>query len=154
MKPIRTEKELEAARRQVFELRRQLAMFKDTYRHDKDACELASRGLRELMHETARAITAYEQAQAGQVPAVVGARNPRTGLLELPRLLRRLRLTAQLDQAEMARRIGTQQPNIARWEREGYDGYNLRALQRFADALGYDLEVSFLRRHPHAEATA
>ena len=52
----------------------------------------------------------------------------------------------RLVQVELAERLGTRQASISRWEREGYDRYNLRQLVRIADALGCDLEVSFLRR--------
>jgi DNA-binding XRE family transcriptional regulator len=101
--------------------------------------------------ETADAIAAYEQAKAGELPAVVGSRNARTGELELPRVLRLLRQAARLDQAELAERIGTRQANISRWEREGYDRYNLRQLMRIADALGCELEVAFVRRQSTRE---
>ena len=147
MKPIRTRRDLEAARRSLHELRQQLAMLRKVSRHDGEARELATRGLRQLVHETVHAITAWEQAESDQLPPVVGARNERTGKLELPRLLRLLRRAASLDQGELAARLGTQQANISRWEREGYDRYNLRQLERIADALGCDLEVSFMRRH-------
>lgn len=130
----------------MHELRQQLVTLRKTYAHDKDAYELAAGGLRRLVHETTHAIAAYEQADANELPRVIGARNARTGGLEVPRLLRLLRHAAQLDQAELAHRLGTQQANVSRWEREGYDRYNLRQLQRIADALGYDVEVSFLRR--------
>lgn len=123
-------------------------MLRQVYKHDKEDYELATRGMRQLVHETVHAIAAYEQAKAGQLPPVMGSRNPRTGELELPRLLRLMRQAAQLDQVELAARLGTRQANISRWEREGYDRFNLRQLQRIADALGYDVDVSFLRRKP------
>jgi DNA-binding transcriptional regulator YiaG len=148
MKPIRSKRDLEQARKSLHELRQQLAMLKKAYRHDREAYELATRGLRELAHETAHAIAAYEQAAAGRLPAAVGARNPRTGQLELPRVLRSLRRAAGLDQTGLAARLGTHQSDISRWEREGYDRYNLQHLQRLADVLGYDLEVTFLKRDP------
>ena len=151
MRPIRSKRELEQAQKSLHDLRQQLAMLKKAYRHDKDAFELATRGLQQLVHEMTHAIAAYKQAEAGQLPAVIGARNARTGQLELPRLLRCLRRAAQLDQAELAQRLGTRQANISRWEREGYDRYNLRQLQHIAGVLGYDLEVSFIRRNPKRE---
>lgn len=143
MKPIRSKRDLIEAETSLRELRHQLAMLGKAYRHDKEALAEATRGLRQLVRETRHAIAVYEQAQVGSLPAVMGARNPQTGTLEVPRLLRVLRLGAQLGQGDLAERLGTRQGNISRWEREGYDGYSLRQLARIADALGYDLDVSF-----------
>jgi predicted XRE-type DNA-binding protein len=120
---------------------------RQTYRHDPAKLELATSGLTQLVKELAHAITAYEHAQVGELPPVIGTRNPRTGELELPRVLRLLRQAAQLDQAELAERVGTHQANVSRWEKPGCDSYSVRQLQRIAAALGCDLEVSFLRHH-------
>jgi DNA-binding XRE family transcriptional regulator len=146
MRPIRTKRELQAARDTLRDLRGQITALRKIYRHDTEAFEFASRGLRQLMRETSQAITDYERAHTGRLPAVVGTRNDRTGELELPRVLRLLRKAARLDQVELAERLGTKQTTISRWEREGYEAYNLRQLRRIADALGWDVEVSFLRR--------
>lgn len=146
MKPIKTKREKAAAERGIHELREQLAFLKETYRQDRDAYKLATSGLRQLLRETQHAVAVYEQAQVGRLPRVIGSRNARTGELELPRLLRLLRQAAQLSQAALARHLGTRQGDISRWEQEGYEGYSLRQLKRIADVLGYDLEVSFLRR--------
>lgn len=146
MKPIRSRRELNEGRRTLHELRRQMAILRNTYRQDKEAYRTATAGIRQLIRETRRAIATYEQAQASQLPEAIGARNPDTGELELPRLLRLLRQSAQLGQTELAERLGTKQANISRWEREGYVGYNLQQLQRIAGVLGYDVDVTFVRR--------
>jgi len=147
MKPIRSRREMQEARKSLHDLRAQLSLLRKTYRHDPDALELATRGLRPLIRETAHAIRMWTRAQAGELPPVLGCRNARTGELEVARQLRLLRQAAQLGQAELAQKLETRQANISRWEREGYDGYTLRQLQRIADALDCDLEVSFQRRN-------
>jgi transcriptional regulator with XRE-family HTH domain len=61
--------------------------------------------------------------------------------LELGLRVRELRLAAGLSQSELARRVGTRQPNIARLE--GGGGMpRLETLERLADALGVELHVS------------
>jgi len=52
----------------------------------------------------------------------------------------RLRILRGLTQAELARRVGTQQPSIARLE-SGRDEPTLSFLRRVAEALGARLEV-------------
>lgn len=56
--------------------------------------------------------------------------------------VRELREAAGLSQSELARRTGTRQPNIARLEAGGGIP-KLDTLQRMADALDMELEVSF-----------
>lgn len=53
------------------------------------------------------------------------------------------RQKAGLTQAQLARRIGTKQPVIARLEDANYQGHSLKVLQRIAAALGQRLEVRF-----------
>ena len=51
------------------------------------------------------------------------------------------RQKAGLTQAQLAERVGTKQPVIARLEDADYDGHSLTMLQRIAAALGQRLEV-------------
>lgn len=51
--------------------------------------------------------------------------------------LTKLRLSARLSQAQLAARLGTQQPNIARWEREPKN-MTVETVFRFAEALGVE----------------
>lgn len=54
------------------------------------------------------------------------------------------RLAAKLTQAEIAKRLGVSQAQIARIEKRGYDAYTLTTLRRYVRALGdeYSLEVT------------
>lgn len=58
--------------------------------------------------------------------------------------LARARQAAKLTQAEIARRLGVSQAQIARIEKRGYDAYTLTTLRRYVQALGneYSLEVT------------
>jgi ribosome-binding protein aMBF1 (putative translation factor) len=55
------------------------------------------------------------------------------------------RSAAGLTQAELAERIGTSQPTIARLENADYEGHSLSMLQRIAAALNRPLQISFGR---------
>lgn len=55
-----------------------------------------------------------------------------------------LRTEAGLTQRELARRVGTTQPVIARLEDADYQGHSLRMLIRIASALGRELDVRFV----------
>ncbi len=58
-------------------------------------------------------------------------------------MIQTARHEAQLTQAELAERIGTQQQAIARLEDPEYDGHSVRVLNRIAHAIGLKLSVSF-----------
>ena len=51
------------------------------------------------------------------------------------------RQAAGLTQAELARRLGVSQAQVARIEKCGYDAYTLNTLRRYVQALGRTLEV-------------
>src|SRR6266702_5162858 len=52
------------------------------------------------------------------------------------------RKAAGLTQAELARRLGVFQAQVARIEKSGYDSYTLNTLRRYVRALGKRLEVA------------
>ena len=59
----------------------------------------------------------------------------------LAQSLIRARLKKGWTQAELARRVGMQQPNIARLEGGNYDRVSLPTLKKVARALGADIEI-------------
>jgi DNA-binding XRE family transcriptional regulator len=67
------------------------------------------------------------------------------GKLALARQVRELREQSQLSQAELAERVGTKQPAIARLE-SGRVVPRLDLLQKIAAALGRELEIRFVKR--------
>ena len=66
--------------------------------------------------------------------------------------VRRLREQQGLSQAELARRMGTRQPAIARLEAGGVDP-TIETLERVSRALGVDLIVEFRPRQPAATSS-
>lgn len=56
------------------------------------------------------------------------------------------RQAAGLTQRELAARVGTQQPVIARLEDADYGGHSLKMLFRIASAVGQELEIGFRSR--------
>ena len=63
---------------------------------------------------------------------------------EVARLIYETRVVAGLTQAELAEKIGTKQPVIARLEDADYEGHSLSMLQRIAIALGQRLKLQFV----------
>lgn len=66
------------------------------------------------------------------------------------------RQAAGLTQAEVAKRLGVSQAQVARIEKRGYDAYTLNTLRRYVQALGegFELQVRVRRPEtpPHAAA--
>jgi transcriptional regulator with XRE-family HTH domain len=65
--------------------------------------------------------------------------------LDVGDLLREARHLAGLSQAELARRIGTTQPVVSRWER-GTEVPRVDTLARALQACGFEADLTF-RRH-------
>jgi transcriptional regulator with XRE-family HTH domain len=65
--------------------------------------------------------------------------------LDVGALLRRARVGAGISQAELARRIGTTQPVVSRWERN-IDSPRVESLARALQACGIEADLVF-RRH-------
>ena len=57
------------------------------------------------------------------------------------------RRAAGLTQAQLAKRLGVSQAQVARYEKSGYDAYTLNSLRRYIRALGegYSLQVEIVR---------
>ncbi|HVA26331.1 MAG TPA: helix-turn-helix domain-containing protein [Chloroflexota bacterium] len=63
------------------------------------------------------------------------------------------RQASGLTQAELAKRLGVSQAQVARIEKRGYDSYTLTTLRRYVEALGkgFSLEVAIHRAvHSHS----
>ena len=60
---------------------------------------------------------------------------------QLAQSLIRARMRKGWTQAELARRVGMQQPNIARLEGGNYDRVSLPTLKKVARALGTEIEI-------------
>jgi DNA-binding XRE family transcriptional regulator len=56
----------------------------------------------------------------------------------------RARTRANMTQAQLAHKIGTQTPAISRLESPGYGKASLTTLKKVAHALGYEVQVKFV----------
>jgi ribosome-binding protein aMBF1 (putative translation factor) len=62
--------------------------------------------------------------------------------LELAYVIMQLRKTRQMSQADLAKKIGTTQSNVARIE-AGRQNFTVNLLSKVADALDANLQISF-----------
>lgn len=60
------------------------------------------------------------------------------------------RQTAGLTQAEVAKKLGVSQAQVARIEKRGYDAYTLNTLRRYVQALGEGFSVEVKIHYPEA----
>lgn len=66
---------------------------------------------------------------------------------KIAEMLYAARRKAGLTQSELADRVGTKQPVIARLEAADYEGHSLTMLERIAAVLGQKLDVRFTPQH-------
>ncbi|MBU4030712.1 helix-turn-helix transcriptional regulator [Patescibacteria group bacterium] len=64
--------------------------------------------------------------------------------LEIAYQILQLRKKSKMSQAELAKKIGTKQSNIARME-TGQQNFTTETLQRIASALGRELRIEFVK---------
>jgi len=62
--------------------------------------------------------------------------------LEIAYQILQLRKKRKMSQAELAKRIGTKQSNVARME-TGQQNFTIEILQKIASVFGYELKIKF-----------
>lgn len=98
----------------------------------------------------------YEQWRAALVadPEVRALYEEEAAKKELWLQLVEARQAAGLTQAEVAKRLGVSQAQVARIEKRGYDAYTLTTLRRYVQALGDDFTLQVaVRRAGRGEAS-
>lgn len=65
------------------------------------------------------------------------------------RMIYEARTAAGLTQAQLAKKIGTKQPVIARLEDADYEGHSLTMLQRIGEALGRKINLDWATQKAH-----
>ena len=65
--------------------------------------------------------------------------------LSISEQLIKLRLDANLTQADLARKIGTTASAISRYESAGYEKYELNTIRKIVDACGGNIQVTITR---------
>lgn len=63
----------------------------------------------------------------------------------------RKRQAAGITQAELAKRLGVSQAQVARIEKRGYDAYTLNTLRRYVEALGAGFHLTVAIDHPRRQ---
>jgi transcriptional regulator with XRE-family HTH domain len=143
---IRNEREFNKAVASIEQFDAQLAAAREKYGGNPGMLELMTRQLDRHLQELRQDLAEYSSAKAGNISAIFPAFNPRSRKLEVGRALNRIRLAKGISQEDLAQRVGTHQPSIARWEDPAYEAYRLVELRRVASELGFDLDVVFISR--------
>ena len=76
---------------------------------------------------------------------LLARKRQRPDMLNVARVIIRLRQGAGLSQEKLAQRVGMTKQDIARLERPSYKGHTFKTFQRIAEALGYALEIKLAR---------
>ena len=97
-------------------------------------------GKRRIKRRTTNALEIIERI-TGDDPKLRGMIAEATINAKVAEMLYAARQRAGLTQAELADRVGTKQPVIARLEAADYEGHSLTMLQRIAAVLGQRLDV-------------
>jgi DNA-binding transcriptional regulator YiaG len=132
---IRTETQYKQAAEMLKALRGQLAAAGHSYRAEGYAGEELKRlldPLRSHLAQVEEEVETYEKLQRGELSEIGELIN----LRELGRSLVQLRIAAQLTQRELAKRLGVEESQVSRWERNEYHGITVERASEILDKLG------------------
>ena len=101
------------------------------------------RELRRKMAKTTDALKILDRI-TGDDPELRELIQQETVNVHVARLIYDARTQAGLTQEQLAERIGSKQPVIARLEDADYEGHSLTMLQRIAEALDLALDIRFV----------
>ena len=124
----------------------QLTEAKNRYKDEPIFLKLRSEQLEMHISDLKAAIVDYESAKEGKVEDIMHSFNPFSGKLEVAKALVKMRVAQGMTQEDLAQKVGTKQPAITRWESPNYDAYSLPELRRVASAMGWDIDVVFVKR--------
>src|SRR5688572_9787730 len=88
----------------------------------------------------------YMQDEARRDPSLPARLRRMKVYFDIAFQLTSMRKKRGLTQAGLAKKMGTTQPNIARWETPGYERYSLSSLLDLAEALNTSLDIRFVER--------
>lgn len=137
---IKNDRQYEYSRRRLQEFDQDLKEIEKKYATDKDKLALLSQGYQEHIAQLKGEMKEYERMKTTDLPKVLRAQTP----LEISRLLVQLRIARRLTQEELASRVGCKQADIARLEREDYQGYTLNQLRKIAACLNAEIELNVI----------
>lgn len=141
---IKTQQQYLRSRKYLDQLQQQLEQLRHRNRSDPELLAAEQASVARLVAQVERQLRAYEQAKAGQVEADLHALDRASGRLNVGEALLRLRLASGLTQGELARRVGSYQPNVNRWESPGCQSYTVAELQKLAEAMGRTVDIVFV----------
>lgn len=137
---IKNDRQYEYTRRRLEEFAQDLRAIQEKYASDPKKQALLSQGYREHIAQLKAEMAEYEKVKTTELPKVLHAESP----LDISRLLVQLRIARHLTQEELAARVGCKQSDIARLEREDYQGYTLNQLKKLAACLDAKIELDVI----------
>jgi DNA-binding XRE family transcriptional regulator len=135
---IKDDRQLANTRRVLGELQAALRKIRTKYRGA--ALRAVSSGPLGMVADLEREIREYRWLKKAS-PAEVMKKYPVVRIEEAGPFLARLRIASGVTQAELARRVGCKQPDIARLEDADYQSHSTQTLKAVAEALGVEIVI-------------
>ena len=137
---LKSGRQLQHTKKLLRQFIQRLKEVKEEYSADKEKGAFYGQGFREQIKQFKTQIAEYEKLKKTPLPKVLRAHDP----VEMSRQLVRLRLARGLSQAKLAVRVGCKQSDISRLEREDYQGYTVKQLEKIAENLDAKIEIDLI----------
>ena len=141
---IRTRRQRVTTKREIERLKERLGTLRRK-KLSKRMRDLQATSLRKMLRQLQDQVRLYEDAVKGRINRKLLEKllspEVQKGRPNFGAAIFILRTAGGMTQAHLARRLGTQQEAIARWERDDYGEYSFETLRRVFGVLGYRLDI-------------
>ncbi len=137
---IKSERQLSITKKKLEELKENLRHIEKKYAGNKKKIKFFSKGVAEHIELLTKKVVEYDQIRYGAVPEKLHANN----LLDIRNQIIRVRIAKGVTQVALATKLGVAQSEISRFERDDYEGYSIKMLERILKALDTDVEVDLI----------
>ncbi|MFH1940446.1 MAG: helix-turn-helix transcriptional regulator [bacterium] len=140
---IKNAKQLTVTKKRLEELKQSLEHIRKKYIGNNKKSKFLSKGVLEHIGQLSDQIMEYDKIKYGAIPEKLHADN----LFEIRNQIIKVRIAKGITQVQLATKLGVPQSEISRFEREDYEGYSVRMLERILEALNTEVEVDLIPAH-------
>jgi len=137
---IKSERQLAMTKKKLEELKENLRHIEKKYEGNKKKIKFFSKGVLEHIELLTKKVVEYDRLRYGAVPKKLHAED----LFDIRNQIIRLRIAKGITQVALASKLGVAQSEISRFERDDYEGYSIKMLERMLEALDADVEIDLI----------
>ncbi len=137
---IKSERQLAITKKKIEKLKENVRHIEKKYAGNEKKIKFFSKGIFEHIELLTKKIVEYDRIRYGVVPKKLHANN----LLDIRNQIIKLRIAKGITQVALASKLSVAQSEISRFERDDYEGYSIKMLEKILEALDTDVEIDLI----------